>query len=282
MTTLFISDLDGTLLQPNATLSDYARQTLNQMLDEGLQFSVATGRSVASMQEVLVGLNLRLPIIELDGAYVTDLDSGHHHVIRALSPETAVGVLAETLDCSLQPFVTAFDGTQDRLYYSDNLNEGMARFLDERQSQNDWRLKYVADIQTALHEQVIGYAIIGRAAPLMSLRQSLAERFGGALESYLYEDLYSPGWYWMTVHDAAATKAQGVAELQKMMNLQHLPVVAFGDQHNDVPMLKAADWAVAMENGITAVRNIADEIIGTNEADSVVRYIAARWYDAEK
>jgi Cof subfamily protein (haloacid dehalogenase superfamily) len=277
MNTLYISDLDGTLLQPNARLSDFARETLNRMLDEGLQFSIATGRSVVSMQDVLAGLNLRLPIIELDGAYLTDLASGQHHVIRALAPETAVAVLEETLGCGLQPFVKTFDGRQDRLYYGQGLNGGMDWFLQERQRYKDRRLQFEPNLQSVLHEQVIGFTVIGQAEALMALRQTLVEGFGSQLESYLYENQYAPGWYWMTVHDAAATKAQGIAELQAMMDLQHLPVVAFGDQHNDLPMLQAADWGVGMANGITAVHQIADEVIGPNVEDSVVRYIQAAW-----
>lgn len=46
---LYISDLDGTLLDRETTLSRYSRDTLNALMDQGLLFTVASARSVASI-----------------------------------------------------------------------------------------------------------------------------------------------------------------------------------------------------------------------------------------
>ena len=68
--TVYISDLDGTLLRNDATLSDYARDRLSQMIRSGLQFTVASARSVVSIRQMLHGLELPLPVIEFNGAFV--------------------------------------------------------------------------------------------------------------------------------------------------------------------------------------------------------------------
>ena len=81
---LYVSDLDGTLLRNDTSLSQYSRETLNALLDQGLLFTVASARSIASMRHVLADLPLRLPVIEFNGAFVSDLASGQHYLVRAL------------------------------------------------------------------------------------------------------------------------------------------------------------------------------------------------------
>ena len=65
---LYISDLDGTLLRPDGALSDYSRDGLNGLIADGMHFTVATARSVVSIRQLLQGLQLSLPVINLNGA----------------------------------------------------------------------------------------------------------------------------------------------------------------------------------------------------------------------
>ena len=64
--------MDGTLLQSGGILSNYSRQTLRQLLREGLRFTVASARAWAEMTPVLGDLPLTLPVIAVNGAYLTE------------------------------------------------------------------------------------------------------------------------------------------------------------------------------------------------------------------
>ena len=70
---LFLSGLDDTLLFRNDSLSDFSRIELNRMLDEGLQFTVSTMRTPASLMEPLRDVRLKLPVIAMDGAVLYDI-----------------------------------------------------------------------------------------------------------------------------------------------------------------------------------------------------------------
>ena len=63
MTTLYVSDLDGTLLNSNQTLSTYTIETINQLVDEGMLFSYATARSYQTAKKVTQGLQAPFPLI---------------------------------------------------------------------------------------------------------------------------------------------------------------------------------------------------------------------------
>ena len=72
MGSVYVSDLDGTLLRDDAVLSSFSRGTLSEMLDAHLLFTVASARSVTSIRKVLAGLEFHLPVIEYNGSYITD------------------------------------------------------------------------------------------------------------------------------------------------------------------------------------------------------------------
>ncbi|HSR93555.1 MAG TPA: HAD hydrolase family protein, partial [Solirubrobacterales bacterium] len=77
-TDLYVCDLDGTLLGRGAKLSEFARDGLNQLLSAGVQLTIASSRRTVAMRALLAGVELRLPVIELNGAFVSELESGRH------------------------------------------------------------------------------------------------------------------------------------------------------------------------------------------------------------
>ena len=70
---LFISDLDGTLLNGNAEVTEFTRDTLNRLMAKGLNFTAATARTLASAGKILLGLDLKLPVILMNGVIIYDM-----------------------------------------------------------------------------------------------------------------------------------------------------------------------------------------------------------------
>ena len=84
---VYVSDLDGTLLQSDGTLSDYSREKLTELLESGVHFTVASARAWGEIVPVLGDLPLTLPIIAINGAYLTDYKTGKHLVINNLASD---------------------------------------------------------------------------------------------------------------------------------------------------------------------------------------------------
>ncbi|NLO49116.1 MAG: HAD hydrolase family protein [Clostridiales bacterium] len=84
MKTLYVSDLDGTLLNSAGKLSDYSVNTINTLLDEGILFTVATARSITIALSAVGNLNLTLPIIVYNGGFIIDPKDGR--IIRSPLP----------------------------------------------------------------------------------------------------------------------------------------------------------------------------------------------------
>ena len=272
---LYVSDIDHTLLGSGGTLSRRSRDILNNLLAAGLQFTVASARSCSSLRHLLAGLHLTLPVVDFNGSFVSDLATGHHHVVHAVAP-ALLGDLWTLVHRSRHvPFVSTWDGRADRLYYDTVINAGMQWYLDDRESFGDPRLRRLANLHDGLREQVVCFTVIGRHEPLAALRAEIHQRHSDAVRTYCFENSYSPGWHWLTVHAAAASKEHGVAALIRLRpELHGCRLVVFGDGDNDIGLFQAADTALAVANATPALKRHATAIIPANDDDAVARWLA--------
>jgi Cof subfamily protein (haloacid dehalogenase superfamily) len=273
MSSLYVSDLDGTLLGNDGTLSNVSREALQLLLKEGVAFSVASARSVVSMRPMLTGLRLTLPVIEFNGAFLSDLASGRHEIVNAIEPGIAQGIYALVNRSARSLFVSTFNGNSDCLYYSEAKNAGERYYVANRIESQDHRLRHTHDLARSLTEQVVCLTVIAEAEPLVELEIAIREQYGDHVEIHLFENQYSPGWFWLTVHDRRATKDQAIRLMMDSYGLSEHELVVFGDQTNDIKMFKIALEAVAVANALPEVKRHATHVIGPNHEDSVVKYI---------
>lgn len=277
MNTVYVSDLDGTLLGHNAILSSFSKNVLQELLHQGLQFTVASARSVVSMQMMLEGLHLRLPVIEFNGAFISDLDSGNHEIINSIRPDIVESIYKLILEFDCVPFISSFNGTEDCAYYKDIINNGMLWHLSDRLTNKDRRWRAIEDLMHSFSDEVVCLTVISHPQQLLELQAAIIAQHGTSVETHLMENQYSPGWYWLTIHDCKATKDQAILTLVENYGLGESEIVVFGDQINDIKMFKIADHAIAVANAVAEVKQYATLVIGSNTEDSVVKYIHQDW-----
>ncbi|MBN1700157.1 MAG: HAD family hydrolase [Spirochaetales bacterium] len=270
---IYISDLDGTLLNDKAQLSKYSKVELNKLLENGIQFTVASGRSVVAIKKILDGIKIKLPIVEFNGAFISDFANGKHLVINNIEPIIVQEIDNICKSFQKQFFLSTFNGKEDKLYFENCTNDGMKWYVDDRTNNNDSRIEKVENISEHNHEKVICFTIINKRDQLLLLTEEMSDKYKDKLEIQLFANQYSPGWYWLTLHNVNATKDKAICKILEMYNQNINELVVFGDDRNDIPMFKIAKNAIAVENAIDDIKQIATEVIGSNNDDSVVKYI---------
>jgi hypothetical protein len=130
MPALYISDLDGTLFRNDARLSAHSRNTLRELLADGVPFSVASARSVTSIRPLLRGLQLELPVIALNGAFLSDLETGRHEVV--IDPAVPEDLYRAILKFECIPLLATFDGAAERLYHREAASASASRSRSSR------------------------------------------------------------------------------------------------------------------------------------------------------
>ena len=270
---LFVSDLDGTLLQNDATLSPYARYHLERMIAGGLNFTIATARSITSVKEILGELPLPLPVICANGAYLSDLKKAKHQHTQAIEKPLDREILTLVRNAGMTPFLSSYDGEYDHLYFHHILNEPMAWYQQERVKAADPRLAQLEDWEVAMQEKVICFNIMERKEPLAELRATIENRYGDKVQTYLYENWLTEEWFWLSIYAQNATKAHAINILLNNMRLNKKHLTVFGDNLNDIQMFELAQNGIAPSNAVSEIKAIATKVIETNETDSVVNYL---------
>ena len=277
--TLYVSDLDGTLLRSDGSLSAYSVRTLNRLIREDMHFTVASARGCGEIRYALAGLRLRLPVVAMDGAFVSDLATGRHLAVHALPPGIAHDLWALFDGRGFSPFLFTYDGRADRFYFTANSlrNDGMRRFHRKREIRQDPRLRHLTDLHAGLDDQVVLFIVIDALPRIQALEREIRRRHGDAVQIHTH-DHYDALWYHLMVLDARATKDHGVAALARLSDLAPCRLVVFGDQANDIGMFRMADEAYAVVGAAPELTEHATAIIGSNDDDAVTRWLAGRWH----
>ncbi len=275
MPALYVSDLDGTLLDTHGHLSSTTASVLTELLAGGLTFTIASARSVPSMRGCLGDLPLQLPVVGFNGGYVSDYATGRHHAVVSLPNAAARALHGLGVARGVPVLVSTHTADEDRLYLPTACNAGVRMYLDARHDAHDPRLRDVPDTAHALDQDVTCLTLIDRREAIEATASGLESAHAEALQLHVFDDLYTPGWTWLTAHGAAATKGRAVTRIRADRGLEDHRLVVFGDQLNDLSMFTIADHAVAPSNAAPEVLRAADEVIDAHHTDAVARWLTA-------
>lgn len=263
--TLYISDLDGTLLNSSGKIKPRAAEMLNGMIDNGVMFTYSTARSAGSANELMKDVNISCPVSLMNGVFIYDTNKNKY--LRENFPdEKAVELLKETvIRLDERPMIHAMiDGMMRNSYIIGSPT--LKNYLSEHKS--DERMRPVENYDR-LFDGRIFYAVFLNPADVAELDKIFIPE-NGFCHTY-YRDVYDENQYWYEVFSVTASKSNAVLQLKEITGADE--IVCFGDRENDLPMFSVADRCYAVENAENAVKSAADGIIGSNEAMGVPLFI---------
>lgn len=270
MTTLYITDLDGTLLTPDARVSDTSAAIISDLSRRGALISVATARTPATVVPIMADTFTAADLVVMTGAAMWDRRRNAFDSIT-LIPEAEARIVAWLFDGSgVAPFIytLAPDGGIDVYHPAAELSKPAQTFVDERRCAFKRFIIGSAAPEASLGSMILAFGM-GSEADI----KAVAARLSEATTCYVsyYKDTYNEGLWLLEVFAHGVSKAAGVKALADRLGADR--IVAFGDNLNDLPMLAMADVAVAVGNALPEVRAAADVVIGTNSEDAVARFI---------
>lgn len=270
MKTLYVSDLDGTLLRSDETISTYSAETLNALTKKGMLFSYATARSYHTARKVTKGLEAKIPLIVYNGAFILDNVSGEIMCSNYFGEE-AKEILDTFIQYGLYPIVYAYINNVEKFSFIwDKCSKGQTEFLESRKG--DVRTNIVTEAEQLYEGNIFYFTCIDEKEKL----EPLYEKYKDMYHCVFQKDIYS-GEQWLEIMPAAVTKANAIKQLQEYLSCDK--VVVFGDAINDLEMFQAADECYAVANAAPELKEIATQIIGGNNEDGVVKWLENN-YDA--
>jgi len=263
--TLYVSDLDGTLLLPSQVVSDYTADAINSLTAEGMLFSYATARSIATSSKAAAGISANIPIITNNGVFIKDSKTGRNIHANYFTPEEAWEICCAHNELGLYPIVYSTRPHGEKFTYCHKLiTPETIAFLETRRG--DARDNPIDDPAQQCEGEVFYFAMMGGGEKLQQLFNRYESRFYCVLSTNVYGSDR-----WLEIMPKAATKASAVLQLKEILGCDR--VICFGDAENDIPMFRIADEAYAMANAVPELKAIATGVIGSNAEDGVAHWL---------
>ncbi|MBE6798524.1 MAG: HAD family hydrolase [Ruminococcaceae bacterium] len=275
MKTLYISDLDGTLLHSDALPSEHTVETVNFLVEKGYNITFATARSISSAAEILPDFRLKLPVVMMNGVCLTDINSKKQLNVFSMSREVARKAI-EIFERHGRPpmHFTIDEKGEICVDYKLIKSEYEREFMEVRRS------RYNHFVQCREYDTSSGavyLSAIDRKETVEAIVEELKLLDGIGFTYYL--DTYSDGQYFIEVYSSLAGKQNAINLMKERYGFDR--VVAFGDNGNDVEMLQNADIGIAVGNAQQSAKLVADLVIDTNENDGVAKYLMELYHKGE-
>jgi len=263
--TLYITDLDGTLLHHNERISAWSCRTLNQLINAGILFSYATARSIFTASIVTEGLFPNLPVIVNNGSFIMDVPTRKRIVVNQFTDDEAQDIYMTLCKYHIVPLVDAIIKNQEKFSYDKKaINPALADFVEARK--NDSRNNPLTDMRAILQGTVFYFTCIGEEEKLRAAYAALKKTYNCIFQFDIYS--HEP---WLEIMPHSASKAHAILQLKERYHCNK--VVVFGDGANDIPMFHVADEGYAMRNAIDSLKEIATAVIDSNENDGVAKWL---------
>ena len=264
MKTLYVSDLDGTLLRSDETISEYTAQTINRLTTDGMLFSYATARSYHTAKKVTKGLEAKIPLIVYNGAFILDNVTGEVMCSNFFGEEAKV-ILDDFIGNGLYPIVYSYiDCVEKFSFIPDKCSRAQTEFLESRRG--DIRTNVVLETEQLYAGDIFYFTCIDEKERL----EPLYGRYKDRCHCVFQKDIYS-GEQWLEIMPLAASKSNAIRQLKNYLGCEK--VVVFGDAINDLDMFQMADECYAVANAAPELKEIATQVIGGNNEDGVVKWL---------
>lgn len=265
MKTLYLSDLDGTLLRSDETLSPYTSHTLNALVSKGMLFSYATARSVHTARKVTHGLDAKIPLIVYNGTFIIDNVTLEKIATHTFESSEAADIYYTLTHFGIYPIVYALIGSAEKFSYDKRtLSIPLKEFVLSRKG--DDRDNPLNSDESILKGDVFYFTCIDTDGKLYPAYLSLKDKYNCLYQS----DVYS-GSRFLEILPSGVSKAKAALQLKELYSCDE--VVGFGDGLNDIPLLRAADRFYAVENAHEDVKALAAGVIGSNNTDGVAKFL---------
>ena len=269
---LVVFDMDGTLLDSQSQISPYTAETLRLMTERGINYTVATGRTLQAAQAPIRGHAFTIPQIIKNGAVIWNPDRGEYSHQYLLTPQEVWHVLATFTIQDVTPFVfTLEQGGQHAVYHPPLSRDADKKLATLFESERELPLLPLSQMPDEAH--VINVSAMGPAEAVGAIVQSIAEE--DHLVAYVGTAIQKQSLNWIAFHHSDGSKGNAINTLRDILKPDS--VIVFGDGENDISMFESADEAYAPENADAEIRQMAAEVIGHHNEDGVARFLRKRF-----
>ncbi len=255
-------DLDGTLMDSSKKLSQQNKEAVWRAIEGGAAVILASGRPLFGVLPVAEALEL-----DKRGGYVLAYNGGNIWDCKAqklvYSREVPPSCIQDICNAARREGVHALTYWEKEIVAESSTDD----YVLKEAFCNSTTVKKVNDLEAFVDYPVAKFLVVGPHEKLLPVEENLRGKHGGALDIFFSEE------YFLEVVPKNVAKDAALAALLELLGLSREALVACGDGMNDICMLDYAGLGVAMENAYPPVKEHAQYIAPSNDADGVSEVI---------
>ena len=263
---LICTDMDGTLLGENHTVSENNKNALRKASELGIKVAITTGRLFTSAKAYADLVGVEAPIISANGAYIREKDKNEVIYESILKDEQLESIYKVMKKHGL----LGYFNTSDSVITEEELPETHGYVMMNKNLSEDRRVKIqlVDDFKIGFKknkDKILKSIMFGEEEKLAEVRKELSEEGSFELVSSWRGNL--------EVMQKGTTKGNAVKILAQKLGIKREEIICIGDGENDLSMIEYAGLGVAMSNAEEYVKEKADYVTDTNVNDGVAKMI---------
>ena len=223
---LYVSGIDSVLVSSREVMIPYNKVELNRLIAQGVNFTISTIRTPASMMDPLSGINLKLPVIAMDGVVLYDIRENRYLDVFALERSAAARVEAMIESEGAHAFVNVLRDNTLLIYYGEFKNDAEKDMFDRLRRSPYRNYTGKAYRNDEGREQVLYIMTLTRIDHAQKIAGRIREVLGTTVRVMLYPASEYDGYTYLKVYAADACKANMLKILQKRIGADR--VVTFG------------------------------------------------------
>lgn len=261
-------DLDGTLLDDDKKISDRSFLLLDNLIENGIEVIIATGRHFYMVSDFLRPLKRDIMVCANNGAMSRFKESNKLVNVEYVSNCKFLEIYNKALECGMNPYiyVDSFvdgyhlaikDGQPKKSHFEENI-------VDKKIAVDS--VRYFSQIDVKSLETVLCIAFLDQKERIDEFFEHFKD------EEDLVKNMYfvPNGKKVLEFQSKKADKWIAITNYLKSKNISLSEVVSFGDEFNDKSMVKNSGMGFAMKNGIEELKSLTNNITEfTNNEDGV-------------
>ena len=261
-------DLDGTLLDDDKKISDRSFLLLDNLIENGIEVIIATGRHFYMVSDFLKPLKRDIMVCANNGAMSRFKESNKLVNVEYVSNCKFLEIYNKALECGMNPYiyVDSFvdgyhlaikDGQPKKSHFEENI-------VDKKIAVDS--VRYFSQIDVKSLETVLCIAFLDQKERIDEFFEHFKD------EEDLVKNMYfvPNGKKVLEFQSKKADKWIAITNYLKSKNISLSEVVSFGDEFNDKSMIKNSGMGFAMKNGIEELKSLTKNITEfTNNEDGV-------------
>lgn len=262
---LIIFDLDGTLLKRDGSVGEETKKLIKKLERIGVKFSFATGRLHSAIVDYAEMLNIKTPLVSLDGSLIKSHPDGKI-VFESFVPTKYV---AQALKYTDKYYVYVALCHDDAIYYTRENS-----FIPETMDKLGAKYEEVDSYDNFMQQTLEVVLVAKTFTAINNIRTAITPLFFSKVNTSLFQSHSHPGIYYLEIRRKGSSKGSGMDRLCEHLNIYKKNTAVVCDWYNDLTLLQKPVLKIAMKNAVKEVKELADFVTSkTNNEDGASEFL---------